>query len=104
MHDIEEYQDKYAEGYQAGKRTGFGIAALALGLVSYLSLLGLEKAVLTIVLGVLAMKGEIPTPIAKRLGIASIALGVIFILSAAVLLYLFQDKFAELIGNLKKLS
>lgn len=104
MHEIEEYQDKYAEGFQAGKRTGFGIAALALGLVTYLSLLGMEKAILTIVLGVLAMRGEPRLPVARRLGIISIALSVLFILTAAVLLYLFQDKYAELIGNLKKLS
>ena len=104
MQEIGEYQDRYTEGFQAGRRMGFGISGLALGLVTFLSLLGLEKAILTMVLGALAMRGDPRVPAAKRLGIAAIALSVIFILTAVVLLYLFHDRYSELIENLKKLS
>jgi hypothetical protein len=35
--------------YEAGRRVGFGVSALLLGFVTFLSLLGAEKAILAIV-------------------------------------------------------
>jgi hypothetical protein len=93
-----------AEAYDAGRRVGFGVSALALSLVAFLSLLGLEKAFLAIVLGALALKGEGSEPLARRLGTASILLSITFLLTALVLFIVFQDRFAELFRLLKDLS
>lgn len=103
MNEISELnQDRAA--YETGRRTGFGIAALALGLASFLSLLGAEKAILTIVLGVLASRGTAAGALPRRLGVAAIWLGAIFIVTLAVVLVLYHDKFIELIRLLQKLS
>lgn len=90
--------------YQAGRRAGFGIAALALGIITYLSLLGTEKAVLAIVLGVMALRGQEPNALAKRLGIVSIVLGAVFVVTVPVMLFLFWDKVSEFVAALQSLS
>ena len=92
------------ELYSVGLRVGFGIAALTIGLVSFLSLLGVEKAVTAIVFGALAMRGVAPGRLANRLGIAGVILGAVFLVTLAILLVLFHDRAMELIRMLAKLS
>lgn len=98
-----EQQDQLVEAYNSGRRVGFGISALALSVVTYLSLLGFEKAILAIVLGALAMQAGQRT-LARRLGIISIALGVIFMVTVIVLIIVFQEKVMEFVTLLKELS
>jgi hypothetical protein len=93
-----------AEAFDAGRRAGFAVSAVALGLVSFLSLLGAEKALLAIVLGVLAARGAPPGSSARRLGVAGVCLGALFLLTLAVVLVVFGDKLLELVELLKKLS
>ena len=102
--DVKENSDRLMEIYRAGRRTGIGIAALAIGIITYLSLLGAEKAVLAVVLGVLALRGEPPETLTRRLGIASVVLGVVFIVTIPVLLLVFWDRVAEFVSILSKLS
>jgi len=102
--DIKENSDRLTEIYRAGRRTGIGIAALAIGITTYLSLLGAEKAVLAVVLGVLALRGEPHGTLARRLGIASVVLGSVFIVTIPVLLVVFWDRVAEFVSILSKLS
>jgi hypothetical protein len=97
-------QNQLTEAYTAGRRAGLGVAALALGVVSYLSLLGAEKAILAIVLGVLAMRGAAPRTQPHRLGMTAVWLGVVFIATIGILLVVFQDKVAEFVALLQKLS
>ena len=99
-----ENQDQIVRAYNAGRRVGFGISALVLSIVAYLSMLGFEKAILAIVLGVLAIKSAENNTIAKRLGIISICLGILFIITAIVVLIIFRDKVAEFITLLKQIS
>ena len=99
-----ENQDQIIKAYNTGRRVGFGISALVLSIVAYLSMLGFEKAILAIVLGVLALKGTENKTITKRLGIISICLGVLFIITAIVMLIIFRDKVAEFITLLKQIS
>jgi hypothetical protein len=104
MIDEKESQERHVEAYNIGRRVGFGISALALSIVAYLSLLGLEKAVLAIVLGALALRGMKQGTLARRLGFISIILSVIFIITFFVVMFLFWDKVKEFIILLRKLS
>ena len=54
-------------------------SALALGLVAFLSLLGMEKAILAIVLGSVAIRGAARGTLARRLGSVAIGLGGLFL-------------------------
>jgi len=104
MMNGKENQDQIVRAYNVGRRVGFGISALVLSIVAYLSMLGFEKAILAIVLGVLAIKSAENNTIAKRLGIISICLGILFIITAIVVLIIFRDKVAEFITLLKQIS
>jgi hypothetical protein len=104
METHERTQDQTMPAYYAGRQVGFGIAALTLGCVSFLSLLGLEKAVLAMVLGSLAMRGAREGSLARRLGFAGIALGILFIIMFIVIVTLFHEKLMTLIQLLKDLS
>jgi len=99
-----ERVDTTAEAYDAGRRVGYGVSALALGLVTFLSLLGAEKAILAIVLGVLAVRGRAASPLSRRLGRAAIILGVMFLLTVGVLLAVFRDHAVEFVRLLQQLS
>ena len=96
--------DPIGDPYNAGLRVGFGIAALTIGGVSCLSLLGAEKAVTAIVFGALAMRGVRKGSLAKRLGLASVVLGAAFLITMAALLIMFHDQVMELVRLLQKLS
>ena len=99
-----EHVDKTTEAYDAGRRVGFGVSALALGLVAFLSLLGAEKAILAIALGVLAVRGNDSSPLSRRLGSAAIVLGVVFLLTVGVVLVVFWDQAVEFVRLLQQLS
>src|SRR5262245_61556922 len=57
MATVPQRQEAIAEAFDGGRRAGLAVAAMALGVVTFLSLLGLEKAGLAIILGVLALRG-----------------------------------------------
>ena len=93
-----------AQAYDAGRRVGFGVSALALGLVTFLSLLGTEKAILAIVLGTLAVQGTNAGTLSRRLGRAAIVLGTVFLLTVGVVLVVFWDQAIEFARLLQQLS
>ena len=86
-----------------GRREGLAIAALALGLISFLNLFGAEKSILAIVLAVMAMSGSTTKSVQRRSSIA-IGLALLHILTIAVVLVLFQDELGQFIQSLNKLS
>jgi hypothetical protein len=104
MAESEQRQDPVAAAFDAGRRIGFGVSALALSLVAFLSLLGTEKAILAIVLGVLALRGGAGGTLAKRLGIFAISIASLFIATVGVVLVVFWDKVVELVHALEALS
>jgi hypothetical protein len=99
-----EQVDRTAKAYDAGRRVGFGVSALALGLVTFLSLLGVEKAILAIALGALAARGSDASPLSRRLGSAAMALGIVFLLTVGVVLVVYWDQAVELVHLLQQLS
>ena len=104
MSQVTTNEGPIAEAFDAGRRAGFAVSAAVLGLVSFLSLLGAEKALLTIVLGVLALRGARPGTSARRLGVVAVCLGALFLVTVAVVLVLYGDKLLEVVRLLKKLS
>jgi hypothetical protein len=93
-----------AKAFAAGRSAGLAIAALAAGVISFVSLLGAEKAVLAVVLGILAIRGAAPGSSARRLGILGILLGGLFVVTLVVLLAVLHDQFAKLVRLLHQLS
>jgi hypothetical protein len=100
----ETAQGQATELYSAGRRDGLAVAAMVLGLVTFLSMLGAEKAIAAIVLGAVAMRGAPRRSLARRLGIASVVLGAVFIVTMAVVFVVFREQVATLIAALEKLS
>ncbi len=94
----------YSEAFRLGRSTGLAIAALVLSIVSFISLLGAEKAILSIVLGVLAARGAAQATLPRRLAVAAVCIGTVFLLTLIVLVVVYWGKFAELIQMLQKLS
>jgi hypothetical protein len=78
-------------------------AALALGAVAFLNLLGAEKGILAIVLAVLSMRTVPAGPQPRRAQIA-VALGVVQLATVVMVLVLFHDKLRQLIELLRTLA
>ncbi len=104
MSELPKSRDAVATAYDAGRRTGLAVAALAVSLVAFLSLLGLEKAILAVVLGVLAMRGGPAASAARRLGLAAVVIAAAWLVSVSVVLALYWPKLADLIQALERLS
>ena len=104
MASLEQSHEQVTDAFDAGRRVGFGVSALVLSLVAFLSLLGAEKAILAIVLGALAIRGGKSGSLARRLGIAAMAIGAVFLGTVITVLALFWDRFMELIHALHQLS
>lgn len=92
------------ESFGEGKRVGLAIAALASGAVAFVSLLGLEKAILAIVLAVLAVRGAPPQSRSRRVAFLALGLAALYVLTFAVLMVLFHDRLGELVRLLQQLS
>jgi hypothetical protein len=104
MSTLSENVDKTAEAYDTGRRVGFGVSALALGLVTFLSLIGAEKAILAIVLGTLAVRGSKARSLSRRLGTAAVVLGAVFLVTVGVVLVVFWDACVEFVIQAQRLS
>jgi hypothetical protein len=73
--------------------TSFAAASLTLGVCSFISALGVEKSILAIVFGVLALRNTTPRP-GTRLGLArfGILLGILPLALLVVLLAIFRQE------------
>ncbi len=89
-----------------GQKAAFAMAALLTGITSYVSLLGMEKGILAVIFGVLALKAAPAPRLVERRGWAwtGVLLGAGMIVLVPVLLLLFQDQVRELITALEKLQ
>ena len=91
------------QALQRGRSEGFATAAAALGAVSFFQLLGVEKALLAILLAVIALRGA-PTLRARRRSWIALGLGGLYVAIAAATVILFPDKVAELAKLLQSLG
>lgn len=92
-----------AAALSRGRAEGFAISALALGALSFIQLLGTEKALLAIVLAILALRAA-PSPRARIHSRIAIGLGLLYLAITLTALILFRDRFAELIRLLQSLG
>lgn len=95
--------DQARDAHSRGRAEGFAISALSLGALSFIQLLGTEKALLAIVLAVLAMRAA-PYPHSRTHSRIAIGLGVLYLVITLTALILFRDRFAELIRLLQSLG
>jgi len=86
-----------------GRTEGLAIAALATGLVSFVNLLGVEKGLLALVLGVLALRDSILTKTRRRAKIA-ISLALLQFATIAFIIYHFYTHFYQLVRLMKQLG
>jgi|SRR5678815_1705766 len=90
--------------YQDGRRIGLATGALALSVVSFVNLFGIEKSVLAIVLAALAMQGAGPLGAAIRRSRTALVIASAHAVTIVVVLIVFRDTLIELLQLLHKLS
>lgn len=96
--------DALAGAYADGRRAGLALGALAAAGVAFISLLGIEKAILAFVLACLAYRGARPGSAAKRLSIVALVLAGLYTVTFLVVLVIFHQDILELIRLLQKLG
>jgi hypothetical protein len=89
-----------------GQRYTLATLALALALLSFLNLAGLEKAILAIVLGLRALKPAPQPPLQARRGWArmAIGLGVAHVVLVVTVILLNLDRLSRLLDALRAMS
>src|SRR5437588_749149 len=97
-------QDPLAQAFEDGRRAGLATAAMALSLVAFLSLLGAEKALLAIALGLLARRGAQPGSAGRRLATVAIGVSTVFLVSIALILIRFWNELVDLVLYFRQLS
>jgi hypothetical protein len=97
--------DPESSAYDEGRRVGLATAALALSLVAFLNLLGLEKSILAAILAVLALRKAKPSALSVRgRATAALILAAIHFTIAVVALVVFREELLELIELLRQLG
>jgi hypothetical protein len=89
-----------------GQKYAFATAALVLGIASYVSLLGMEKAILAIIFAWMALRSQ-PAPALnahRNWAIAGIVLGALMLVIVPTLLLLNMDRIQAVIDVLMKLQ
>jgi hypothetical protein len=86
-----------------GRTEGLATAALALSVVSFVNLLGAEKALLAIVLAALAL-GRAGLSRARTRSLVAIGFSLVYLLTIGVVLVTFHDKLAHLLQLLHELG
>ncbi|GMV97974.1 MAG: hypothetical protein HRF43_04545 [Phycisphaerae bacterium] len=92
------------DAYARGRRVGLAIGALATAVAAFISLLGLEKAILAAVLAWAALRGTSKASPARRLAAAALIVSIVYAVTWIVLLAVFHEKLHELLQLLQKLG
>lgn len=94
------------ESWVLGQKYAFAVASLVLGSVCFVNLLGLEKPILAIIFGWLALRSQPAPKLKERRGWAKvgITLGVITLIIVPLILILNFDRLREIIEILSKLD
>ncbi|MFN7182328.1 MAG: hypothetical protein ACK4NF_06600 [Planctomycetota bacterium] len=77
------------------------LVSLLLGIFSFVHLLGIEKAVLAIVVGILALKESIRTTKSIKLSWIGILLGLIYLVVITVIIIFYFPKMVLILEKLK---
>jgi hypothetical protein len=82
---------------------GLATAALALSLVSFVNLLGAEKALLSIVLAILAFRSTRSTATRRR-SLIAMGFALLYVCTIVMVLVVFRDRLGHLFQLLHQLS
>jgi hypothetical protein len=101
---VSAVEDPANGAYERGRRVGLATGALALSIVAFINLLGLEKSILGAMLALLALRGG--ASLAEITGRARFALviAVVHIITVVAVLVVFHDKLLQLLRLLAKLA
>jgi hypothetical protein len=92
------------QAFQEGRRLGLATAALALSIVGFVNLLGVEKPILAGVLALMALRGGTSSrAIASRCRTA-LVLAALYIVTIAAVCVIFGQKLMQLLQLLQKLG
>lgn len=89
-----------------GQKYAYTTAALLMGIASFISLLGAEKAVLAVVFAVLALKSR-PQPVLevrRNWARAGLGLGIVFLVFLPTFLLICRDRLQEIVSMLHRMS
>ena len=96
--------EEVRSAYRRGWKVGLATSALALSLLSFLNLLGIEKSLLALLLGYFALKGgELPLKV-KRRGLFAMIIAGLHVVTVVLVLIFFRDELTELIHLLQQLG
>ena len=104
MSDEAAGTDRLQAAFQEGRSIGLATGALALSVVAFLNLLGLEKSILAAVLAILALRSVAAGKGAIRRGQAALVLAAVHWVTMVVVIALFHDKLLQLVHLLHKLG
>lgn len=96
-------QQHPSSSLRQGQQLAFATAALMLGVASYIHLLGFEKALLAIIFGVMALRGQ-GTPHRRSWAWAGIAMGGLMIALLLFALIFYYDEVVKLLDHLNELG
>ena len=85
-----------AAAYRRGRRAGLATAAIALAVIAYVNLLGIEKSLLALVLAAMALKGSLLPAISRTRTWIAIALASVHAVTVVAIVVVYADKLAEL--------
>ena len=99
-------QQETQAGVVLGQRYAYATVSLVLGITCYIHCLGMEKAILAIIFGVLALKPNPAPPLQERRAWAKtgIVLAVIMLIAVPTTLLLYWGRMELLVDALKKLQ
>jgi hypothetical protein len=96
--------DTNSDAFQAGRRAGFAVAALATSAVAFISLLGAEKAILALVLAAWSMREAAPGSTARLLGRIAVGVAVAYLITYVAVIVLFHDKIITFVRLFQQLA
>jgi hypothetical protein len=96
--------DPVQAAYNSGRRHGLAISALALSIVAFISLLGVEKALLAMTLALLSRRGAIRSEPTRRLGTLAIILNCAYIALFILIALIYWPKLGELLHLMQQLG
>jgi hypothetical protein len=90
--------------YQAGRRAGFAVAALACSVVAFISLLGAEKAILALVLSAWAVRESASGSPARKVGMIAVGVAVVYLITYVAVIAIFHERIGALLHQLQQLG
>ena len=84
----------------------FAVASLVMGIVSFVQIMNLEKAIVAIVFAVLAFKRlrSDPTLQGKRLAVAGVTLGIISFVATSILTVIYFPKIKQMAAQMQQIE